>query len=139
MTGPGNEIPNGRGHLRGSRADRERVIDVLQAAFAEGRLTRDEFDLRVSRVLKSRAYADFDAVTSDLPATARPPAPAPEAVSDARKLIARRSAGVWGMSVAATEAVTLPHHPVLGLIAGAFLGCLAAVLAAGLLTFLEWA
>jgi hypothetical protein len=138
MAGPGNEIPNGRGHLRGSRADRERVIDVLKAAFAEGRLTRDEFDLRVGRVLKSRAYADFDAVTSDLPATARPPAPAPEPVSDARKLIARRSAGVWGMSVVLTEAVTRLHHPVLGLIAGAFIGCLAAVLAAGLLTFLEW-
>ncbi|HMD93439.1 MAG TPA: DUF1707 domain-containing protein [Trebonia sp.] len=138
MAGPGNEIPNGRGHLRASRADRERVIDVLKAAFVEGRLTRDEFDLRVGRVLKSRTYADFDAVTSDLPATPRPSAPAPEPVSDARKLIARRSAGVWGMSIVLTEAVTLLHDPVLGLIAGAFIGCLAAVLAAGLLTFLEW-
>jgi len=138
MAGPGNEIPNGRGHLRGSRADRERVIDVLKAAFVEGRLTKDEFELRVGRVLKSRAYADFDAVTSDLPATSRPPAPAPEPVSDTRKLTARRSAGVWGVSVAATEAVTLLHDPVLGLIAGALIGCLAAVLVAGFLTFLEW-
>ena len=138
MAGPGNEIPNDRGSLRGSRADRERVIDVLKAAFAEGRLTRDEFDLRVGRVLKSRAYADFDAVTSDLPAAPRPPAPAPEPVSDARKLIARRSAAAWGMSIVLTEAVTLLHDPVLGLIAGAFIGCLAAVLVAGLLTFLAW-
>jgi hypothetical protein len=138
MAGSGDEIANGRGPLRGSRADRERVIDVLKAAFVEGRLTRDEFDLRVGRVLKSRAYADFDAVTSDLPAMPRPSAPAPESVSDARKLIARRSAGVWGMSIVLTEAVTLLHHPVLGLIAGAFIGCLAAVLVAGLLTFLAW-
>ena len=138
MAGPGDEIPNGRGRLRASRADRERVIDVLKAAFVEGRLTKDEFDLRVGRVLKSRARADLDAVTSDLPVTPRPSAPAPEPGSDARKLIARRSAGVWGMSVALTEAVTRLHDPVLGLIAGAFIGCLAAVLAAGLLTFLEW-
>jgi hypothetical protein len=80
--GPGDEIAagaGGRGHLRASHADREQVIDVLTAAFVQGRLTKAEFDLRVGQVLASRAYADLDALTADIPAgpaTAQPP-PAP--------------------------------------------------------------
>ena len=38
------------GRLRTSRAEREQVIDVLKAAFVQGRLAKDEFDLRVSQV-----------------------------------------------------------------------------------------
>ena len=44
----------GRSYLRASHADREQVIDVLKAAFVQGRLAKDEFDLRVGRVLASR-------------------------------------------------------------------------------------
>ena len=57
----------GRGRLRTSHADREQVIDVLKAAFVQGRLTRDELDERLARVLASRTYADLAAVTADLP------------------------------------------------------------------------
>jgi Domain of unknown function (DUF1707) len=53
--------------LRASRADRERVIDLLKAAFVQGRLDRDEFDARVGQVLASRTYAELAAVTADLP------------------------------------------------------------------------
>jgi len=53
--------------LRTSRADRERVIDLLKAAFVQGRLARDEFDARVGQTLASRTYADLVAVTADLP------------------------------------------------------------------------
>jgi Domain of unknown function (DUF1707) len=59
---------SGRGHLRASHADREQVIAALKAAFTQGRLTRDEFDLRVGRVLGSRTYAELTALTADLPA-----------------------------------------------------------------------
>jgi len=48
--GPGDEIAAGaagRSHLRASHADREQVIDVLKAAFVQGRLTKAELDLRV--------------------------------------------------------------------------------------------
>ena len=41
MAGPGDEkaaAAAGRGHLRASHADREQVIDVLKAAFVQGRL-----------------------------------------------------------------------------------------------------
>jgi hypothetical protein len=54
--------------LRASRADRERVIGLLKAAFVEGRLARDEFDTRVGQALASRTYAELAAVTADIPA-----------------------------------------------------------------------
>jgi hypothetical protein len=56
------------GHMRSSRADRERAIDVLKAAFAEGRLDQDEYTERVGQVYDSRTYADLAALTADLPA-----------------------------------------------------------------------
>ena len=48
-------------------ADRERTIDVLKAAFSEGRLTKEEFDTRSGRVLAARTYADLAAIVTDLP------------------------------------------------------------------------
>ena len=54
--------------LRASQADRERVIDLLKAAFVQGRLTRDEFDARIARALASRTNWELAAVTFDLPA-----------------------------------------------------------------------
>jgi hypothetical protein len=54
--------------LRASRADRERVIDLLKAAFVQGRLNRDEFDARVGQVLASRTHWELAAVTFDIPA-----------------------------------------------------------------------
>jgi DNA-binding PadR family transcriptional regulator len=61
---------------RASDADREHVIDMLKAAFVQGRLTRGELDVRVGRALASRSYAGLAALTADLPAGltgARPP------------------------------------------------------------------
>ena len=54
--------------LRASRADRERVIDLLKAAFVQGRLDRDEFDARIGQALASRTYGELSAVTADIPA-----------------------------------------------------------------------
>ena len=96
MAGPGDEITaaegRGRGGLRASHADREQVIGSLKAAFVQGRLTKDELDMRVDRVYASRTYAelaevtaDLAALTADIPAVpsapavaglARPPTPA---------------------------------------------------------------
>lgn len=87
MTEPGNGLAAGagsHGRLRASRADREQVVDVLKTAFVQGRLDRDEFDLRVGRALASRTYADLAALTTDIPtrlARARPLEPARESVS----------------------------------------------------------
>jgi hypothetical protein len=67
--GPAGELDAaGRGHLRASHADREQVIGTLKAAFVQGRLTKDEFDLRVGQTLASRTYAELATLTADLPA-----------------------------------------------------------------------
>ena len=82
MAGPGDEITaatGGPGRLRASHADREQVIEVLKAAFVQGRLDRDEFGLRMGRALASRTYGDLAILTADVPAPltrARPPEPA---------------------------------------------------------------
>jgi Domain of unknown function (DUF1707) len=69
MTGPSQEkAAAGRGQLRASHADREQAIDVLKAAFVQGRLDKDEFDARVAQAFASRTYAELTAVTADLPA-----------------------------------------------------------------------
>ena len=68
MAGPGDEMAAGRGHLRASNADREQVISLLKPAFVQGRLTKDEFDLRVGRALLSRTCAELAALTADIPA-----------------------------------------------------------------------
>jgi hypothetical protein len=53
--------------MRASPADREQVISTLQAAFLEGRLTKEEFEERVGRALTSRTYSDLGRLTKDLP------------------------------------------------------------------------
>lgn len=53
---------------RAADTDRERAVDVLKAGFAEGRLTKGEYDDRVSRVYAARTYGELGSLTSDLPA-----------------------------------------------------------------------
>ena len=70
MAGPSDETAAGAGghsRLRASDADRERVIELLKAAFAQGRLAKDEFDVQVGQVLASQTYAELDAVTAGIP------------------------------------------------------------------------
>ena len=80
-TGPGDELAAAaasRGRLRVSHADREQAIGTLKAAFVQGMLAKDEFDLRVSQAFASRTYAELAAVTADLPVkptAAQPPKP----------------------------------------------------------------
>src|SRR5215471_18920806 len=58
----------GGGHLRASDADRERVIDALKDAFAQGRLTNSELASRAGQALGSKTYADLARATAGLPA-----------------------------------------------------------------------
>jgi hypothetical protein len=64
------------GGMLASTADRERALDVLRAGFAEGRLTKEEHDERVSRVYAARTYAELGMVTADLPGGQQPVMPA---------------------------------------------------------------
>jgi hypothetical protein len=54
--------------MRAADADRERAIDVLRAGFAEGRLTEDEFDGRITGVRAARTYGELGTLTQGLPA-----------------------------------------------------------------------
>ncbi|MFE9254772.1 DUF1707 domain-containing protein [Streptomyces sp. NPDC006879] len=61
--------------LRASDADRERVVERLRDAVAEGRLDMSEFEERMEAAYTSRTYAELEPLTRDLPASAgvRPP------------------------------------------------------------------
>ena len=60
--------PQPLGRLMASDADRENVVDMLKTAFARGRLTKQELDLRAGQTFAARTYADLAALTADLPA-----------------------------------------------------------------------
>jgi hypothetical protein len=78
MPGPSDGMAPGaagRSRLRASDADRDQVIDVLKAAFVQGRLAKDEFALRVGQVLAARTYADLDSHAAGIPAGLTPHEP----------------------------------------------------------------
>lgn len=52
--------------LRAADADRDRVHQVLASAYAEGRLTRPEFDERTDGVARSRTLGELPAFILDL-------------------------------------------------------------------------
>ena len=69
MTEPRDPMPPAvnRGHLLASDADRDQVIGSLKAAYVQGRLTKDELEVRVGEALASRTYAQLAVHTADLP------------------------------------------------------------------------
>ncbi|MGA0208426.1 MAG: DUF1707 SHOCT-like domain-containing protein [Candidatus Nanopelagicales bacterium] len=64
-------------HMRASDADRDATIAALREAFAEGRLSQDEFDERLGRAHSARTYADLSHLTEDLPGAVAVPSPTP--------------------------------------------------------------
>lgn len=54
--------------MRASDADRDRYAAVLQDAYAEGRLSRDEYDERLEAVFTAKTYAELEPLIADLPA-----------------------------------------------------------------------
>jgi hypothetical protein len=147
VAGSGDELAAGAGdrnRLRASDADREQVAEVLKAAFVQGRLTMDEFALRVTRAYASRTYADLDALTAGIPARlarARPPMPAsePGPDPDRKKLIQRGTAAgaAAGMVIPAVAITAAGGPPVVALVFGVVLSIVIAVLLPGCLTLLS--
>jgi hypothetical protein len=76
MTEP--QDPDGPVELRASDADRERVVDRLREAAADGRITMDELDERLQAAYTSTTHAELRPLTRDL-ATSDAPASAPTA------------------------------------------------------------
>lgn len=58
------QVPGG--HFRISDGDRDLVNNVLTTAYAEGRITREEFDERAGLVLAAKTFNDLAPITSDL-------------------------------------------------------------------------
>ena len=54
------------GSYRASDADRDQVAEVLNSAFAEGRLTLDEHEERTQAALEAKTFDDLTALTVDL-------------------------------------------------------------------------
>ena len=147
MAGPGDEIAagaGGRGHLRASHADREQVISVLKAAFVQGLLAKDEFDL-VGQAFASRTYGDLTALTADISAgltgAQRSPEPMPESANTkAVKAIACWTAALWSMSAAAAMAAGALDggNPLSGLILAVVFIPFVVIPLAALLLFHAW-
>jgi hypothetical protein len=83
MTGPKDQAAAGGGQFRVGHADRERAIETLKDAFVQGRLTKDELDVRAGRAWDARTRAELDAVTAGVPVSQ--PAASPAAAQDGRR------------------------------------------------------
>jgi hypothetical protein len=54
------------GRMRATDADREKVREVLQAAYADGRITKDEYDHRDNLLFHAKTYDQLGSLTTDL-------------------------------------------------------------------------
>lgn len=59
--------------MRASDAEREAVTARLRDHYAEGRLTHDELDERVSAALSAKTFGELRTLTTDLPGSAPVP------------------------------------------------------------------
>jgi Domain of unknown function (DUF1707)/Domain of unknown function (DUF4190) len=112
--GSGYGLPDRYGHMRSSAAEREHAIEILKTAFADGRLTKQEYEDRVGLALSPLTYADLAVLTSDLPAadlpgSLRPPPPGylPSASRPLNK-----------MAVASLICAVMPGIPLLAIMLG---------------------
>ncbi|MFD8593794.1 DUF1707 and DUF4190 domain-containing protein [Kitasatospora sp. NPDC059646] len=65
---PWQPAPTPQSAMRAAHADRERTVDVLKAAFAEGRLTAAEYEHRMATAHQAATYGQLSALVADLPA-----------------------------------------------------------------------
>jgi hypothetical protein len=99
-----------------SDADREQVVEILKAAFVQGRLTIDELRLRAGLALASRTYAELAVTIADIPAPPLKAAPAPRPARPSAQALAkppvvppgRMPAGAKAAVSAACVIVALP-------------------------------
>ena len=106
-------------HMRAGDADRNRTIDELQEAFAQGRLSQDEFEQRMESAQSAKTFGDLEPLTADLPHIA-PPRPDPRQKDiEKRKTDLRKGWAAWlGVSVlvnviwgaTALTSMSLPYY-----------------------------
>jgi uncharacterized membrane protein len=112
--GSGLGLPDRYGQMRSSAAEREHAIDVLKTAFADGRLTKQEYEDRIGLALRPLTYADLAALTSDLPA-GPPGSPRPQPHGYLPPSTSRR---LNRMAVASLVCAALPGLPLLPVLLG---------------------
>lgn len=71
--------------IRAGDADRDRVIARLRDAYAEGRLSEDEFRDRMDRAQQAKTFGELSVLMEDLPHMPAPTASVPE-----KRVLARR-------------------------------------------------
>jgi hypothetical protein len=128
--------------IRISDADRERVTAWLRDHYAEGRLTTEELDERVSAALSAKTVGDLRPLVADLPGPAPMPEPAqgmqapPAWAGGGRMAVMRRPRILPIVLIVLLAAIVIPGA---GIVVGAFLKlllviwllvCLAGVIAA---------
>jgi Domain of unknown function (DUF1707) len=126
------------GRMRASHADRNGVVDVLKAAFIEGRLTKDELDARLSQTLAARTHAELAALTADIPPgtkLARLPrperAPAPQSTHwVTHQAVKAGAATIGGLVLAVSALGIVAGNPAIGIALAVFIVILAAVASA---------
>ena len=108
VTGPEDPAAAGGDRLRAAHADREQVIEVLKDAFVQGRLTRDELDVRAGRALAARTRGELAALTADIPGGPAAAGPArPPALAPVRRPLAWAAAGSGSCLIIAAAAVRI--------------------------------
>jgi hypothetical protein len=122
VAGPWELRARAVGHVRASDADREQVVEILTAAFVQGRLSLDELGLRAGHALASRTYGELAATIADIPAPPLPPPappsparpPAPAAPIPPGRMPAGAKAAVWAacviVALPAVWAAFLTHY-----------------------------
>jgi hypothetical protein len=142
MTGPDQGALAGRGQLRAAQADREQAITVLKEAYAQGRLTKDELEVRAGQAFASRTYAELAAVTADLPAglaEARLPEPARGSVNKQKKAVVALSFATLAIAgIMAAPTPSIPDGPFAVLVIFVFWFLLSAVSTGWLWLFHAW-
>ncbi|OIV39265.1 hypothetical protein BIV57_01540 [Mangrovactinospora gilvigrisea] len=53
--------------MRAAQADRDRTLDLLRAAYGEGRLDEAEHQQRTEMVLRAKTYGELSQLVADLP------------------------------------------------------------------------
>lgn len=96
------EPSNSLDQVRVSDAEREAIVERLNVATSEGRLTLEEFSDRVGNALVARTRGDLDRIVVDLPATsasrvvaAPPSAASPTRVSQITPIGSVKRGGRW--------------------------------------------
>jgi hypothetical protein len=59
-------VTGGSGHMRATDRDRESATEMPKEHYVTGRLSREEYDVRLGQLLTASTYAQLDGATLDL-------------------------------------------------------------------------